>query len=517
MRQIPFGPYVLTERLGEGSMAELWRAQRRGPHGFEKDLVIKRILPDLSGDARFVSMLLQEAGIAGKLDHANIVQVFDAGEIEGEYYIAMEHVRGRDLGAVMERASAMGRPLTPLQSVAIMRAVLDGLHYAHGLRDDSGLVNVVHRDVGPPNILVSYTGEVKLTDFGIARVAAAVSETRPGVLTGRIPYMSPEQARGEPLDRRSDIYSAGVVLWELLAQRPLFDAPAEVELLRRVQAGEVPDLGVVNAELDPALVRMVMRSLAPSPAERYDSAGAFADALEDYVLQSGVKRETISIRRVMQELFPRSPRAVAWGTLRGVRERAQEALARRRQAQPLHGREGDSAPQSPLRSKTLRRWSAVMVVCLGLGIAGVAGWYLRASPDREASTPGEQVEREREVASKPPAEPAARKTNPRGSKGRDRKHTAMKKRPSTGIKPKITETGTLESVMYPWSEVWFKGEKMGTFPYDKVSLPAGKHTVRLMNPRLDLTRDVEVEIIAGRVTTLVGNLRDKVILAKREP
>jgi serine/threonine protein kinase len=235
-----FGKYSLQERIAVGGMAEIYRAKTFGAAGFEKDLVLKRILPQFSSDDDFVRMFIDEARIAAKLQHPNIVQIFDfdcAQMADGDsYYIAMELVEGRDLRHLLKEGVRKNLPLTIPQCVHIAIEALKGLHYAHTKSDsDHRPLNIVHRDVSPHNILVSHTGDVKISDFGIAKAAARASATSNGMVKGKLAYMSPEQVTGQSLDRRTDVFSMGICIYEMLTRTRLFVADSETETINRVR------------------------------------------------------------------------------------------------------------------------------------------------------------------------------------------------------------------------------------------------------------------------------------------
>src|SRR5512139_2277258 len=231
-----FGRYQLLELIARGGMAEVHKAKSHGVEGFEKVLVIKSILPELSRDAEFVEMFVKEAKIAVSLSHPNIVQVFDLGRADDRYFIAMEYVAGTDLSTLLRRAARHELPLAPALSVFIASEVAQALDYAHRRRDqDLQPMSLVHRDVSPQNILLGFEGAVKLTDFGIAKARHKVEEnTQAGVLKGKYAYMAPEQARGEPVDARADLYALGIVLYECLSGTHPFLTPSSYETLRNV-------------------------------------------------------------------------------------------------------------------------------------------------------------------------------------------------------------------------------------------------------------------------------------------
>jgi TonB family protein len=277
-----FGQYEILERIASGGMAELFRARRRGVEGFEKIVAIKKILPHISDDGEFITMFADEAKLAAQLNHPNIVHIFDLGKVEdGGYFIAMEHVEGRDLRSILQLSRETGQPLPISLSVAIAAKVAAALDYAHRRRGDDGSdLHIVHRDISPPNILVSSDGDVKLCDFGIAKAASKVSRTESGALKGKVPYMSPEQAWGRPVDHRSDIYSLGSVLFEMVTGRKLFQGDSDLNVLEKVRAGEVVPPSSLNPDVWPALDSVVLKALAVKPEDRYAEASEMLRDLE---------------------------------------------------------------------------------------------------------------------------------------------------------------------------------------------------------------------------------------------
>ncbi len=275
------GKYQLIRRLATGGMAEIYLARATAIEGFEKIVVLKRILPQHAENDSFIRMFLAEARLAATLHHPNIVQVYDIGEDQGTYFFTMEYVQGVDLRRLASAARRAQRGL-PLQHVLYTIAgVCAGLHYAHEKKDPAGrALGIVHRDVSPSNVLVTFDGGVKIVDFGIAK--AANITTTAGTLKGKIPYMSPEQCRSEQLDRRSDVFSIGTLLWELTTGVRLFRADSELAILSRVAQGDVTSPRAVRPDYPPALESIVMRALEPDLDRRYPSAQALQLALEDF-------------------------------------------------------------------------------------------------------------------------------------------------------------------------------------------------------------------------------------------
>ena len=280
----PFGKYLLLDRIAAGGMAEIFRAKYVAVAGVTKSVVIKRILPHYAGNRSFVGMFINEAKIAVSLSHGNIAQIFDFGEIDGEYYLAMEYVYGQPLSKLVRRAYEQGIGVPTPFSLFVAAEICNGLHYAHSRCDDSGRpMGIVHRDVSPQNILVGYEGEVKLVDFGIAKMrSASEGQTEHGALKGKYVYFSPEQARAKPLDGRSDIFACGIVLYELLTGRRPFEGKM-MEVLSRIVKGELLPPSVLVPDLPRELEAIVMRALAPRPEDRYQTALEMHDALHTYL------------------------------------------------------------------------------------------------------------------------------------------------------------------------------------------------------------------------------------------
>ena len=275
-----FGAYEILERIAAGGMAELYKARRSGVEGFQKILAIKKILPHLADNEEFIAMFADEAKLAAQLNHPNIVHIFDLGKIEGGgYFIAMEYVDGRDLRALLNAAQDLGVPLPTPLAVYVASKVAAALDYAHRRKDSEGHeMTIVHRDVSPQNILISYEGDIKLCDFGIAKAASKASTTQSGALKGKVQYMSPEQAWGKPIDRRSDLFSLGSVLFEMLTGTRLFRGDSDLTVLEKVRAAQVAPPSTINPEVPKNLDTVVLKALAREPEERYPNA---SDMLRD--------------------------------------------------------------------------------------------------------------------------------------------------------------------------------------------------------------------------------------------
>ncbi|TXD34955.1 protein kinase [Lujinxingia vulgaris] len=301
-----FGRYALLQKIGAGGMAEIYRAKTFGAAGFEKEFAIKLILPSLVDDTEFVEMFINEAKIAVSLYHANVVQVFDLGELDNQYYIAMEFVHGKDLLDVLARCAELNIKI-PLNLVLfIAMEMLKGLDFAHRAKDPYGDdLNIIHRDVSPSNILISYAGDVKVGDFGVAKAAIQRNLTESGTLKGKVGYMSPEQVMGEEIDSRSDIFSACIVFVEALSMNRLFVGSSDLDVMLKVRDADVEASLEKMGPLPSDLVQIIRTGLARHREDRYQSAGEFYQALMDFCFQHSIKVSGNDLSNLMRRLFAR--------------------------------------------------------------------------------------------------------------------------------------------------------------------------------------------------------------------
>ncbi|MCP3062366.1 protein kinase [Myxococcus sp. K38C18041901] len=356
------GKYVVRRKLAEGGMAEIYLCTARGAEGFEKEVVIKRVRAFLASDPEFVGMFIAEARLASRLNHANVVQIFDFDKHEDTYYLAMEYVRGCSLWELRRKSKELMEPMPPMLVAQIGAEVARGLHYAHRLKVNGHPLDLVHRDVTPHNVLLSYDGAVKLTDFGIAKAGKKL--TQPGMLKGKFAYMSPEQSRGEDVDSRTDLFALGVVLWEMLTGGRLFDGDSELAVLRAVQQSVIPPPARLNPEVPAELDAVVMRALERDPAARFQTAGELERALAQCVLRHARSVDDTDLAGFLRRLFPTTPTMA----LPAVQERTQVLPGE----QVPEGDDEDVAPLAPSR----REPTAVMR-------PGRAGGGAPSSPDED--------------------------------------------------------------------------------------------------------------------------------------
>jgi len=283
---IPFGKYLLLDRINIGGMAEVWRGKTFGAGGFERLVAIKRILPNIAEDEEFISMFIDEAKITVQLNHANIAQIYELSHIASSYFIAMEYIPGKDMRAIFDRCRKKGEPAPIPLTCYVVGKCCEGLDYAHRKQVNGRDMHIVHRDVSPQNVLISYEGEVKVIDFGIAKAAGKATKTQAGILKGKFGYMSPEQIRGLPLDRRSDVFAIGVCLYEMLTGERLFIGDSDFSVLEKVRKVEVLPPSTYNRKIPEGLEKIVMKALAKDVDDRYQYASEVADDLQRFLITS---------------------------------------------------------------------------------------------------------------------------------------------------------------------------------------------------------------------------------------
>ena len=344
-----FGKYQLLASIGQGGMADVFLAVAQGPAGFNKLLVIKRLrLARPSDEPEYIGMFLDEARLAARLNHPNVVQTNEVGEHEGAYFIAMEYLEGQAFNRIISRAKSIPSTLPIL--LRILADALAGIHYAHELADfDGSPLNVVHRDISPHNILVTYDGQTKVVDFGIAKATTRSSQTTVGVLKGKVTYMSPEQARCHNVDRRADIFVLGIVLWEITAGRKMWKGSPEMRVVNSLFTGEIPKLEQARPDAPAELVRICARALAVDPDQRYATAAEMRSDLLAYLENTGQRAGTEEVAHLTQSLFAdkRSEfKKVIEHQLRGLKSSGQVALLELSSAGPSSSRSSQSSTRS---------------------------------------------------------------------------------------------------------------------------------------------------------------------------
>ncbi len=493
-----FGKYTLIRKLAAGGMAELFLAIQKSVAGFEKLVVIKRILPAASQDRAFIEMLLHEARVAATLSHPNIVQVFDVGEVDGTYFIAMEHVHGEDLRSIVRQMKKKGETEFPLEhALAIVLGTCAGLAYAHDRRDlDGTLLDIVHRDISPQNVVVTFTGDVKIVDFGIAKSnAERPGQTKSGHLKGKVPYMSPEQARGEPVDWRTDVFAAGIMLFELTTGKRLFKGESEFETLKLICEREYPTPSQVHDEYPPELEAVVLRALEKKREDRWQNAREMQAAIEEYVRAYRVPVSNIALSQFMQRLFAEKLAAQKEALLQG--KQLADVIAHEGSGDSASGHGGSSQSQSFSVAGTAARtvadsaaakkglvWGAAAA---GIGVAAIAGtlWMGRhddvhetamAATSASTSAPVPSVTATTSVAEQEPSAAASDATA--SVAAQKAPHAAAAAHPTAAPAPAPVGTGKLNvSAHGGWCNVSVDGTPRGPTPVAGIVLSAGSHSV----------------------------------------
>lgn len=553
--QASFGKYHIFATLGRGGMADVYLSVARGPIGFNKLVVVKRLRANLADEAAFREMFLDEARLAARLNHPNIVNTYEVGEHKDSYYIAMEYLEGQPLNKVL-KDSIRGRvPLSYALCARIAADGLAGLHYAHELTDYDGRpLKIIHRDISPHNLFVTYEGQVKVVDFGIAKAALSSTETEAGVLKGKVAYMAPEQAIGAAIDCRADVFSMGVVLWELVARRRLFQGDNAAVTLHKLMNEPIPNVASVVPSVPAKLDAIIAKALSKDAEERYGSALEFKRALEEFISVSGESARPDVIAETMDTLF-RSTRDEVSSKIRAYMTRFQAEGTPPPSMHPLTsaaverlgGTSGSgsgslitlnasanhSAPNSifppgagtgtlnappvvaPARSPLLPV-VAVGGLCL---VIAVAIFVFGGNKPTVSTAPPQTV-----IAVEPPAPPpvvvapvATGTTLSPPPQNSAPVGTVPVKPHTTGVGTGTTkqpvkvvapvepvvkeEPGFLTLDSRPWSKVSEGGRALGATPLHRVSLPSGSHTLTLENTEKGLTKTVTVQIKSGEVTT----------------
>ncbi|HEY6079776.1 MAG TPA: serine/threonine-protein kinase [Polyangiaceae bacterium] len=295
--------YKVLEKIAAGGMAEVYRAESAGLEGFKKIVAIKRVLPHLSEKKQFIGMFLDEARVSAHLSHSNCVQVFDIGVGDNTYFIVMEYVDGSDLKGVIEFRRKLNQPFPIEEACLICVRICEGLAYAHELVDGKGEnLHIVHRDMSPPNVLITRHGEVKIVDFGLAKANSQLERSEPGIIKGKFSYLSPEAAKGLPVDGRTDIFAVGIILWELLAGRRLFMGESDLETVRMVQSARVPSIREINRNVGAELEQVLMKALTEDPAQRYQRARDFGAALNQLLFKLGRSVSSFDIAGLVEPI-----------------------------------------------------------------------------------------------------------------------------------------------------------------------------------------------------------------------
>jgi serine/threonine-protein kinase len=371
-RQVPSessGRYRVVGPLSKGGMAELWLALQVGVQGFSRVVALKRVLPSHQEDSQFLEMFLDEARLAARLDHPHIVRIYELGQDGDSYFLAMEFLPGEDLRQLHDVIAAGNLRVTPELAAHLVSRAADALHFAHELTDETGApLHLVHRDVSPSNVIVTYDGQVKVVDFGIAKAKGNAFHTGANVMKGKLGYLAPEQFTGAPVDRRTDVFGLGILLWELLTNTRLFVRDSAAATMAAASVGEVPALAGFREDVSPELEAIVQHALAHEPAQRFQTAGEMRDALEHYLRTEALPPSTRDVAEWIQSLGGTRRAELKLGIARGANVAASY--------QELMRLPWDATP-APVVSVGGRRrarpaWQTVLFVLWGIGALALA-------------------------------------------------------------------------------------------------------------------------------------------------
>ncbi len=303
VKPVSFGKYLLLEKIGEGGMAQLHRAKTTDVHGAEKLLAIKRILPQLSGERDLVKAFLEEAKLTASLDHENIIRIYDSGQVNSSCFIVMEYLSGKDLKQIFDESKEKGLPLGFEQALFITSQICSGLDYAHKLTDSQGTpLHILHRDISPQNILITYEGVVKIVDFGIVRAASKCTVTKHEMLKKKVAYLSPEQALGEKIDSRVDIFGTGILLYEMATNKKMYNG-VTMQVLAKVRKAEFEPPEAAMSGLPPKLYKILDKALAKERDQRYQSCGEMLTDIEECMSELPSRPTAQRLAEYMKELF----------------------------------------------------------------------------------------------------------------------------------------------------------------------------------------------------------------------
>jgi serine/threonine-protein kinase len=506
------GKYQLVRKLATGGMAEVFLARAEGPMGFAKKLVVKRILPQYSEDEGFVSMFLGEAKLAAELNHPNVVQIFDFGQTDGRYFIAMELIDGPNLRVLNNAARAAGAAIGFEYCARLVASAAEGLHYAHELKDGAGRpLNLVHRDISPDNILVSRQGTVKVVDFGIAKANTSPNLTRSGVLKGKMAYMPPEQLGRKNLDRRVDIYALGVVLYELVTGSMPFDATSEVSIIQAVMSeSPLERVSVRRGDVPRQLEDIITKCLDKNRDYRYATGRELQVDLERFILTSGHPITTGELSELVSKLIPPFPSDTDIPAPPNKATPVQEGMPLDKTFQRDQSGAGDISKTDLSKAEVAARTGpgaggggsrgAIMALAgaIALAVLAVGVWFVVKKPTDggggitvvEAPDAGSQVA----VKVPPPVE------------AKDAAVEVAVVDAGAPVPVAVVDAGEQHHVVTPgvqhvlvefrirpFAVVYVDGKQIGETPFDPVKLTTGKHKIRLVNTKL--SKDVAVDFV----------------------
>ena len=508
------GKYTLIKKLAVGGMAEVFLARADGPMGFAKKCVVKRILPHFNDDPRFIEMFLGEATLAAQLDHPNLVQIFDFGQHDGQYYLAMEYIDGANLRELSRATRRQQGPMSLALAARIISVAAEGLHFAHELRSESGeFLNLVHRDISPDNILVARNGSVKVVDFGIAKASSQPHLTKSGMIKGKMAYMPPEQLARETLDRRADLFALGICFYELVTGGMPFDATSEVSIIQAIMSQKPLEKPTAyRPDCPPDLEAIIEKCLEKDRDRRYLSCVELQADIEQFIKRTGETVGTREIAQLVETTFageadatiangsPATPAAQSKGDIPAPAPS---------QPAPLGTASGTGMSNTALRSVetfAVQKPTNKGPLIAGLGVLtlvaiGASAWFALKTdplplkpvvpplitaldagpvslPDAGAQGPDAGITAEPDAG---PAEPDAGPT------------AEVDAGAVVPVGPVAAKNGRLELRIRPYATVFLDDRKLGDTPLPAISVSVGRHKLRLVNPAFG--KNVELNIV----------------------
>ncbi|MFZ5445404.1 MAG: serine/threonine protein kinase [Myxococcota bacterium] len=501
------GKYTLVKKLATGGMAEVFLARADGPMGFSKKCVVKRILPHFNDDPRFIEMFLGEARLAAELNHPNLVQIFDFGQANGQYFIAMEYIDGANVRVLNQATRAMFGPMDFALAARLVYLAAEGLHFAHELRDEQGqFLNLVHRDISPDNILVARNGSVKVVDFGIAKASSQPHLTKSGMIKGKMAYMPPEQLAREALDRRADLFALGIVLYELITGGMPFDATSEVSIIQAIMSQQPLERAVTyRPDCPPGLEAIVQKCLQKDREKRYQSCRELQADLDQFIHSTGKAVGTREIAQLVETVFAHeadatTPNVVASDVLDeglALDRTLPSAKSQERPAEPAP----TAAAEDPGLSRTAMKavapsrtplFIAGGLVALAL-VGGGAWWALRPPPhveplpDPKPAVPVAALDAGQPAVPPPEVVDAAVALEPEDAGAAE---TPVDAGAPTHA---AIRYGKLELRIRPYATVYLDEKLLGDTPLPAQSVPLGRHKLRLVNSSLG--KDVVLDVV----------------------
>ncbi len=488
-----FGKYTLLARIGIGGMAEIRIARQRGVQGFERVVVIKRILDSLGNDEHFVEMFLDEGRVAAELSHPNIVQIIDLGESEGVYFMVMEYLHGEDLAIVARAAKAAGQPVPLSYAVSLIARACEGLAHAHSRKAiDGSSLNIIHRDISPQNIFVTYDGQVKLLDFGIAKAVNRTSQTGQGQVKGKFGYMSPQQIAGDEVTQAADVWAMGVVMFELLSRSRLFTEKDHLRLAKLMLEGELPTLRSRSPEVPPEVEAIVAKALSRPLEGRYPTAKEMSEALNGWLKGRPDVPTSADLAAWLEGLF--KTRIAEKDQLIQAARRGEiqiietpQALKPGSSSMPSLEVTLSRVMLSPRRRRWLAGAGAALVAAIALGT-----WLLWPSPPTVEEVPLPPKKPPVVAVVKPPP------VEPKPVEPKPVEPVELNPPVAPANEVRRVARGKLTLDTTPWTEVYLNGRHLGTTPLYQVPVPAGVLRLRLQNKEKGLDKKIELQVAPGK-------------------